>query len=50
MSENTNKVPTQKQFEEVLNTLSSFKSQITMLANQVRALQKSVSKENESIG
>ena len=46
MSENTNnKLPTQLQFEEVLNTLSSFKSQITMLANQVRALQKSVNKE-----
>lgn len=45
MSENTNKVPTQKQFEDVLNTLNSFKSQITMLANQVRALQKSVNKE-----
>ncbi len=49
MSENTNKVPTQKQFEEVLNTLSSFKSQITMLANQVRALQKSVSKEMKAL-
>jgi upstream activation factor subunit UAF30 len=42
---NVNKVIAQKQFEEVLNTLSSFKSQITMLANQVRALQKTVNKE-----
>tara|TARA_Y100000361_G_C10978568_1_gene247818 strand:+ start:159 stop:617 length:459 start_codon:yes stop_codon:yes gene_type:complete len=49
MSENTNKVPTQTQFEEVLNTLSSFKSQITMLANQVRALQKSVNKEMKAL-
>ena len=31
---------TQKEFEEVLNTLASFKSQITMLANQMRSLQK----------
>ena len=36
---------TKNNFDEILNTLSSFKSQITMLSNQVRALQKNVNKQ-----
>ena len=34
-----------EQFGGVLNTLSSFRSQITMLQNQVRALEKTVGKQ-----
>jgi len=36
---------TKQNFDEILNTLSGFKSQITMLSNQVRALQKNVNKQ-----
>ena len=34
-----------EQFSGVLGTLSSFRSQITMLQNQVRALEKTVGKQ-----
>ena len=34
-----------EQFSGVLTTLSSFRSQITMLQNQVRALEKTVGKQ-----
>lgn len=40
---------TQEEFEEVLNTLASFKSQITMLANQMKSLQKNVKKKIKSL-
>ena len=50
---NTNKLEaykeTQKEFEDALNTLASFKSQITMLANQLKSLQKNVSKKIKSL-
>lgn len=36
---------TKNNFDDILNTLSSFKSQITMLSNQVRSLQKNVNKQ-----
>jgi len=37
--------PVTEQFGGILNTLSSFRSSITMLQNQVRALEKNVSKQ-----
>ena len=50
---NTNKLEaykeTQKEFEDALNTLASFKSQITMLANQLKSLQKNFSKKIKSL-
>ena len=42
---NLDELSTTKNNDEILNTLSSFKSQITMLSNQVRALQKNVNKQ-----
>jgi len=38
-----------EQFSDVLNTLSSFKSQISMLANQVKALEKNVKKQMKQL-
>ena len=38
-----------EQFQTVLNTLSSFKSQISMLANQVKALEKNVRKQIKAL-
>ena len=38
-----------EQFENVLNTLSSFKSQISMLSNQVKALEKNVREQIKAL-
>jgi len=38
-----------EQFASVLNTLSSFKSQISMLSNQVKALEKNVKKQMKAL-
>jgi len=47
MTDNSNQGVEQSQtlFDDVLNTLGSFKSQITMLTVQVKALQRTVNKE-----
>ena len=37
--------PVTEQFSGILNTLSSFRSSITMLQTQVRALEKNVNKQ-----
>ena len=41
--------PIAEQFTTVLNTLSSFKSQISMLSAQVKALEKSVKKQMKQL-
>jgi len=38
-----------EQFANVLNTLSSFKSQISMLSNQVKSLEKNVRKQMKKL-
>jgi chromatin remodeling complex protein RSC6 len=39
-TEEVQKTETQKQFEDLLNQLSSFKQQVTMLVNQVRSVER----------
>ena len=41
--------PITEQFGEVLNTLSSFKSQISMLVSQVKSLEKTVKKQMKQL-
>lgn len=43
--ENTSSQQLNEQFTNILNSLSSFKSQISMLANQLKALEKNVKKQ-----
>ena len=48
VSDETKKKPKEEvvqQFSDVLTSLSSFKSQVTMLQNQIRALEKNVGKQ-----
>lgn len=41
--------PIQSQFQDLLSNLSSFKSQLTMLSNQVKSLEKNVRKEMKKL-
>ena len=47
--ESKNVTEIKNQFNVLLNNLSSFKSQITMLQNQVRGIEKHVRKEMKSL-
>ena len=44
-SQENKPIPLSEQFNSILNTLSSFKSQISMLSNQVKLLEKNVRKQ-----